>query len=275
MIYVITHKKFDDDKLDKSVYAVLHVGKGDDCSPVYLRDDTKDSIADRNPTFCELTGLYWIWKNGGDDPDELTGLVHYRRFFTDEAGYAGYIKHGKLPEIYVPGGDGPGIGSRSVILPKRYITLSTLRGSYARCHDEKDLSYVRAAMGKMCPGYISTFEKVLSGHKGFYYNMIICRRSVLCRYCEWLFPLLFEIEEQMKKSMTHENSYQERVYGFLAERLLQVWVEHEGLDIIEMPVFNTEERPVSVFKRNAVRVKYLWYKYILRKPSDTIRKEGR
>ena len=284
MIYVITHKKFDDDKLNKDIYRVLHVGKNDDCSPEYLRDDTGDSISDKNPTYCELTGLYWIWKNVKVPEDEITGLVHYRRFFTDEAGYKEYKKSGRLPEI-TNGKKGEfDLAENEVILPKRYITLSTLRGSYKRCHDIGDLDVVREAMEKTCPEYIKTFEKVLSHHKGYYFNMVICRRKVLDSYCEWLFPLMSEIEKLMDaKSIQGEVTqsqtagsknalYQSRVYGFIAERLLQVWVEHNNLKIKEMPVFNTQERPIGFAKRNAIRIKYLWSKHILHKQSEYINK---
>lgn len=280
MIYVITHKKFADEKLNKDIYRVLHVGKNLDCTPEYLRDDTGDNISEKNSTYCELTGLYWIWKNVKAPEDEITGLVHYRRFFTDEAGYNEYKKTGTIPKI-TDGTDGEfDLQENEVILPKRYITLSTLRGSYKRCHDIGDLDVVREAMEKTCPEYIKTFEKVLSHHKGYYFNMVICRRKVLDDYCEWLFPLMSEIERAMESRTQGPTppaddlsaAYQSRVYGFIAERLLQVWVEHNNLKIKEMPVFNTQERPISFAKRNAIRIKYLWSKHILHKQSEYINK---
>jgi hypothetical protein len=41
-------------------------------------DNTGDNISEKNPLYCELTGVYWAWKNLECD---VTGLVHYRRYF--------------------------------------------------------------------------------------------------------------------------------------------------------------------------------------------------
>ena len=285
MIYVITHKKFDDEKINNSLYKVLHVGKNDNSKPDYLRDDSGENISDKNPTFCELTGLYWLWKNRKEPSDEITGLVHYRRFFTDEAGFADYRKTGECPDVLGDFGD---IDDNTVILPKRYKTISTLYGSYNRCHNISDMEHLKAVMEKLCPEYISTFEGIMNGHVGYYYNMFICSRRNLERYCEWLFPILFEIEKNLKEasdisdtkksieaediSETEATVYQDRLYGFLSERLLQVWVIHNGLTIKEYPVFNTEEPPISFAKRNVIRVKYLWAKYVTHKRTEYIHK---
>ena len=75
-ILVATHKKYwmpDDD-----VYVPLHVGAEGKESLGYLPDNTGDHISSKNPSYCELTGLYWAWKNLDC---EYIGLCHYRRYF--------------------------------------------------------------------------------------------------------------------------------------------------------------------------------------------------
>ena len=57
MIYVITHKIFDESFIKNECYKILHVGKNNNCKNNYLRDDKGENISDKNPHYCELTGL--------------------------------------------------------------------------------------------------------------------------------------------------------------------------------------------------------------------------
>ena len=53
-----------------------------------------ENISQLNPYYCELTGLYWAWKNL--DCDYL-GLVHYRRYFTKKNQF--YRENLKIDEV--------------------------------------------------------------------------------------------------------------------------------------------------------------------------------
>lgn len=68
---------------EESVYLPLQVGaEGKDSILGLVCDNTGENISAKNPTYCELTGLYWAWKNL--DADAI-GLVHYRRYFTGKS----------------------------------------------------------------------------------------------------------------------------------------------------------------------------------------------
>ena len=83
-IIIATHKKYRMPK-DK-MYIPVHVGAekkkdddGNDLNIGYTKDNTGDNISCKNASFCELTGLYWAWKNVDAD---YIGLAHYRRHFS-------------------------------------------------------------------------------------------------------------------------------------------------------------------------------------------------
>ena len=75
-IIIATHKSY---KMPRDrIYLPVHVGAFGKESIGYQRDDEGENISFWNPYFCELTGLYWAWKNLSKD---YIGLVHYRRLF--------------------------------------------------------------------------------------------------------------------------------------------------------------------------------------------------
>ena len=77
-IIIATHKKFNEPK-DTNLYLPVYVGAEGKDDLGYQKDNEGDNISKLNPYFCELTGIYWAWKNLDAD---YIGLVHYRRFFT-------------------------------------------------------------------------------------------------------------------------------------------------------------------------------------------------
>ena len=80
-IIVATHKQFTMPE-DAELYLPIHVGSEGKEKLGYQCDNEGDNISNLNPYYCELTGLYWAWKNL--DCDYL-GLVHYRRYFTSKS----------------------------------------------------------------------------------------------------------------------------------------------------------------------------------------------
>ena len=78
-MFICAHKPFTPPEGD--MYVPLQVGSalGEDLG--MTRDDSGDNISTRNKSFCELTGIYWIWKNVTCD---IAGICHYRRYFVYE-----------------------------------------------------------------------------------------------------------------------------------------------------------------------------------------------
>ena len=78
-ILVCCHKK--DVMATHEPYMPIHVGKAlhPELDLGIQGDNTGDNISEKNGSYCELTGMYWAWKNLKDV--DIIGLCHYRRYF--------------------------------------------------------------------------------------------------------------------------------------------------------------------------------------------------
>lgn len=169
-----------------------------------LRDDQGDHISHKNRKYCELTALYWIWKN---DNTKYVGLSHYRRRFDISEQLAMW-----LPESDI-----------DAVLTVPVLNLKGVRAQYCSDHIASDWNVMMEAVKDLFPEYWSTADKVQKSNYYYAYNMFIARREILNRYCEWLFPILFRCEEVIGE---REDAYQGRYLGFLAERLMTIFFEH-------------------------------------------------
>ena len=144
MIYVITHKVIDNPAMiDSDHYRILHVGQNDNCLDTYLRDDAGENISSKNPNYCELTGMYWIWKNAPELQGDITGLVHYRRYFTYVKDDFNYKYFRKMPRILDYSIIKRRLESCDVIIPKKIRIFSNLRSFYGKFHDVNDIDQLR------------------------------------------------------------------------------------------------------------------------------------
>lgn len=109
-IVIATHKKYEMPK--DEMYIPLHVGEEGKEDLGYIGDNTGDNISLKNPYFCELTGLYWAWKNLNA---EYIGLSHYRRHFSSKK----HSKKNKYDIILNQQETNELLKSTNIILPKK------------------------------------------------------------------------------------------------------------------------------------------------------------
>lgn len=230
-IFVVTHKKFRPP--EDSLYLPIQVGKyfthTDLC---YISDDTGINIAEKNKNYCELTALYWIWKN--IDKYDYVGICHYRRYFT-KCGFMlkhkYFLKETDLDKYF---------DEYDIIVPwKIYRKKNTVREFYGLCEGRiQDLQILEKIVMEKYPEYLPAYKKIMDGKEAFYCNMFITSKSILNRYCEWLFDILDEAEKRC--DLSGYSPQEARIFGYMSELLLNVWVEKENLKYKEVPVVNTE-----------------------------------
>jgi hypothetical protein len=231
-ILVATHKAYW--MPEDGVYLPIHVGRLIASHELpYHGDDTGDNISEKNRTFCELTAVYWAWKHLSGE--NAIGLCHYRRYFANKR--LG-IKHERIAS---------GVDYEKLLAsvpcllpPMRNYFIETNYSQYVHAHHEADLTLTREILAARYPDYLSAWEQVMASTKGHRFNMFVMRWDLFNAYCTWLFDILFELERRL--DISTYSDYDKRVFGFVAERLLDVYLIKEQVAYATMPMVNLESQ---------------------------------
>lgn len=220
---------------DDPVYLPLHVGKEGKRDIGFPGDNSGDNISDKNATFCELTGLYWVWKNLRA---EYAGLVHYRRYFTKKEVHSVASRK----EQILTHRDWERLLQEHpvVVADKRRYYIETNRSHYNHAHPGISLDLTGQIIKEKYPGYADAFSLVMERTWAHMFNMLVMRKDLFDSYCEWLFSILFELEKRL--DISSFDSYNSRVFGFVGERLLDVWLEGNRIPYKEQNVSFLEKQ---------------------------------
>jgi hypothetical protein len=205
----------------------------------YQPDDEGENISIKNPHFCELTCHYWAWKNLKNV--DIVGLNHYRRYFDFTWKWPQFSadKHFITTEYFLnqdynfPDLDNL-LSKYDIILPvARHWRVSNTQ-QYGDYHIAKDWDMLRQIIKERHPKYMPAFEKTMDhSNKSVGYNMFITHWKHFDAYSEWLFDILFEVEKRVPPI---DDPIQSRIYGYMSERLINVFCEHHNLTIKSIPL---------------------------------------
>lgn len=216
-VVVVTHKEYQMPKED--IYVPVCVGVGvEKLKDKYQPDNQGENISDKNPMYCELTALYWAWKNLQCD---VFGLVHYRRHLT-------LSKKGKeLKDVLTEKEITELLKEHDVIVAKRRTYPETVKRHYIKCQKgqaqkaDRRIGLLGEVIQELSPEYAECFHKVMNGHQAHMFNIFIMKKADADAFCEWMFQILFETE----KRILAEGVQYERQMGELSEFLLDVWMK--------------------------------------------------
>lgn len=216
----------------------IQVGNGAAISGILYRDNEGDHIADKNPFYCELTAQYWAWKN--DLNADYIGMMHYRRFFNfnGEKEYAdnrfGVIETESFTLNFTQqfGLEESAIEAQvlpyDIVLPQAWSVKNEgakdllTHYAYAPFHHKKDLMIARDVIAEIFPDYLSDFDCVMRQDSGYFTNMFILKKTLFADYSQWLFSILERVEKRIDFSRYQQQ--EQRVLGYLSERLFNVWI---------------------------------------------------
>ena len=178
-IFVCYHKKDEYQVVDG--YVPIHVGKANSTLDLgFMGDDSGENISALNPWYCELTALYWAWKNEQDA--DYIGLTHYRRSFDFNAQGPNrwrraincdekyFFKHEKINEGLIRRYD--------VVVPKIAHDSLPIRVNLSKNHIKQDVHLLRDVVAELYPDYLETYDKVMNGNIYTPCNMLIAKRRV-------------------------------------------------------------------------------------------------
>lgn len=245
--------------IQDEVFSPIHVGKAN--AKINLKipgDDTGDNISHKNNIYCEMTAVYWAWKNLDAD---YIGLCHYRRLFTfEKKTILGRIKNlfTYLKKRYIENAIHPGSSFKYLKRDYIYITnekqleekahifssqilkkLKENQYSYvvpycykmAGCNVEEffsvlgrdHISLLKNIVKEMFPDYYDVLEQTLNGNKLYAANMFIMSKQLFDKYAQFIFSVLNEHEKRISEQGWCQDPQSEKCYarmsGYLAELL--------------------------------------------------------
>lgn len=251
-IYVCYHDDFY--MVKDGVFKPIQVGSSFSKTNLdMLKDNISDNISEKNDKYCEMTALYWAWKNDVDA--DWIGLMHYRRFFDFSSKKNKLDRFGCVPvskmtsdsleefginekEVYKLLSKNPNVDG---FLPKKWSTknvgFKNIKEHYikSKYHFDKDISLLRKVISDIFPNYVNAFDDVMLNDEGYFTNMFLFKKNVFNKYCNWVFLILEEFEK--KSDITNYSKQSKRVYGYLGERLINVFLsaeENRDLKFVEL-----------------------------------------
>jgi hypothetical protein len=236
----------------KKYFNPIHVGKANSKLELGIdSDDGKDSISSKNANYCELTALYHMWKNVDSD---YYGLMHYRRYFSlnednlifkkvkffmkllfskdlafhqiklqkDTNDFISNMEslHNHIEDLLL---------THDILLPKKVqLYKLNMKEYYGYVHNIEDYNKIESLIIAKYPEMEQAVFESANLKEMYAYNMFITNKEVFQDYMEWLFDILFEFEKDYKFI---GNIYQDRVFGFLSERMLNIYLTYNKTNI--------------------------------------------
>lgn len=223
-------------------YFPIQVGKAQASVDLGIQgDDTGDSISAKNASYCELTGMYWAWKNLKDV--DVVGLCHYRRYFDFHRQCDMGKPYTSFPtssfgavDLSIPCEVIEKVAAGHIYIAKPRNYRDNLMVEYCTSHISDDFRVLRQIVKESQPPEIQEafFQVFYQSNKLSHYNMFMMGRHDFDAYCSWLFPILQSVEDRI--DISAYNPVQKRILGYMAERLLNVWVLASGRMVEKVPV---------------------------------------
>lgn len=222
---------------NNGIYKAIQAGKAlhPNLDLGFMTDYEGDNISDKNFRFCELTVLYWGWKNIKNV--QYCGLNHYRRYFNLE------INEFNIDTIMCD-------CDMLVVKSQNMLSKHERARNLMLMTSREDFYLFQSIFLEKYPEYKSSFfEYFYNSKKSYPFQMFIANKKIYDDYCSFMFPVLFELEKVIKH---HGYSRQERAIGYIGEWFLGLYITCKDLKVKSLPIldFSTNDFSTKMsFKR--------------------------
>lgn len=226
MIYIMKHRYYNNPVPE----GYVELGIGD-----LFEYKDKDNINELNLYVNEVEGLYYIWKNCND---EIVGLNHYRRIFVNNGDY---LKLEDAKEILK---DYDMIITNDVVFQRSIYEQLKIEFENPDIYDKYYKKFCDAV-----PGLKEFFDKDRFNNR----EMFVCKRELMDKYCEWLFPIIMPIVQEFIQNDA-EKVVNKRMISHIIERMFSFWIQKSNLKCYRM---DYEDIPETIGSGKMIKVEVL------------------
>lgn len=251
-ILVACHKE--DQQIRKNhIYLPIQVGKElhPNINLGFQCDNTGDNISKKNDSYCELTALYWAWKNLKNI--DYIGLAHYRRYLNFDILQIQNLK------------------DNTIILPRPAYTPISNLFHLIEGTTREDVYIFLLYLKKYQTKYFTSAINYLYNYNGWIgCNMFISNKKFFDNYCSWLFETLFALESYLKPS---QYSRLKRIFGYLGEIMLPIYciTNQTTIQFVDMDSKVTFKQKIhSIYNRILFRLNHRKKVRTLMVPDSTL-----
>ncbi len=261
--------------LDCQHFLPIYAGKALSTSELGIQgDDEGDNISEKNPWYCELTALYWLWKNTTAD---YKGLMHYRRIFVQKKLFILYrallrVKY-KVRQLSSLWSKYNSVGVKKqyscdddeafleyanklstqleallsdgtdIIAPHPGRFYMSVRRTLCNEVGGYNLELLEEIVKKDYPNFYPYYQKAMNSTWFYNCNISIMNNKTFNTYCSMLFDILHRHEEEIVSrgyllDVSKEKAYS-RISGYLAEMITNAFIQYcksMGKKVKTMPV---------------------------------------
>ena len=203
----------------------------------YTKDNKGENISSRNSSWSEWTAIYWGWKN--IKHVEYVGICHYRRYLDAD------INEQTIEKL---------LSGKDMLICDYYKSTQydiVSKGLTTALSQEDYWLFIDTVLS-IHPDAKEALLKYMYDFNTFVpYSMFVAKKKLYDEYCEFIFPVLFELEKRIKD---HGYSRQRRIIGYYGEWSLGLFILYRKLKVKKLNL---------VMDGNVVRTVYPWWRKIL------------